>query len=60
MQSIFNLLLFTAILIMVNYLGFKFYTHEDLSKSQFYTLSPKTKDVAQKTRFAGHCHHPVE
>ena len=33
------------ILVMVNYLGFKHYTHTDLSESQFYALSPKTIDV---------------
>lgn len=48
MQSILNLLLVAAILAMVNYLGFKFYSHADLSKSQFYTLSPKTIDVLKK------------
>ena len=33
---------------MVNYVGFKHYTHKDLSQSQFYTLSPKTKDVLKE------------
>jgi ABC-type uncharacterized transport system involved in gliding motility auxiliary subunit len=45
LQSIFNLLLAFLILLIVNYLGFKHYDHQDLSQSQFYTLSPKTEDV---------------
>jgi len=48
LQSILNLLLFAAILGMVNYLGFKFYVHKDFSQSQFYTLSPKTIDILKK------------
>ena len=42
LHSVVTLVLFTAILLMVNYLGFKYYTHQDLSSSQYYTLSPKT------------------
>ena len=45
LQSILNVVLVFGILLMVNYLGFKYYTHKDLSLSQFYTLSPKTVDV---------------
>ena len=33
---------------MVNYIAFKYYTHRDLSESQYYTLSPKTLDVLKK------------
>jgi ABC-type uncharacterized transport system involved in gliding motility auxiliary subunit len=45
MQSALNLLLVIFILLVVNYIGFKYYSHRDLSTSQFYTLSAKTKDV---------------
>jgi ABC-type uncharacterized transport system involved in gliding motility auxiliary subunit len=48
LQSILNLVLVLAILVMVNYLGFKYYIHKDLSSSQYYTLSPKTKEVLKK------------
>ena len=48
MQSIVNLLLAAFIVVMVNYVGFKHYTHKDLSESQFYTLSQKTVDVVKK------------
>ncbi len=41
-QSILNLALLFAILVILNYLGFKHYRHVDLSASQFYTLSPET------------------
>jgi ABC-type uncharacterized transport system involved in gliding motility auxiliary subunit len=44
-QSIINLILAICIVAMINYVGFKHYTHKDLSTSQFYTLSPKTVDV---------------
>lgn len=44
-HSIANLIFAALILAMVNYWGFKHYTHKDLSESQFYTLSPKTVDV---------------
>lgn len=44
-HSLVRLILAALILIMVNYLGFKYYAHKDLSASQFYTLSPKTLDV---------------
>jgi ABC-type uncharacterized transport system involved in gliding motility auxiliary subunit len=44
-QSIINLVLAALILGMINYVGFKHFTHKDLSQSQFYTLSAKTKDV---------------
>jgi ABC-type uncharacterized transport system involved in gliding motility auxiliary subunit len=47
-HAIAKLILAAAILLMVNYLGFKYYTHKDLSTSQFYTLSPKTLDVLNK------------
>lgn len=44
-QSMINLVLFFGILIIINYLGFKYYYHRDFSASQYYTLSPKTKEV---------------
>ena len=47
-QSIINLILAALILVMVNYVGFKHYTHKDLSQSQFYTLSAKTKVVLKQ------------
>lgn len=43
--SAVNLVLVILLLLMVNYLGFKYYAHKDLSASQFYALSPKTKDI---------------
>jgi ABC-type uncharacterized transport system involved in gliding motility auxiliary subunit len=49
-----TLLLFAVILIVINILAFKYYYHRDLSQSQFYTLSPKTKDVLR------HLDSPVE
>jgi ABC-type uncharacterized transport system involved in gliding motility auxiliary subunit len=45
LQSALNLALAIFILLAVNYIGFKYYAHRDLSVSQFYTLSGKTKDV---------------
>jgi ABC-type uncharacterized transport system involved in gliding motility auxiliary subunit len=48
LQSAVNLALVIVILLIINYLGFKYYSHRDLSLSQFYTLSPKTDDVLQK------------
>jgi ABC-type uncharacterized transport system involved in gliding motility auxiliary subunit len=47
-QSAVNLVLVIFILLMVNYLGFKWYSHVDLSSSQFYTLSAKTREVLKK------------
>jgi ABC-type uncharacterized transport system involved in gliding motility auxiliary subunit len=47
-QSIINLVLAILIVGMVNYVGFKHYTHKDLSEAQYYTLSPKTLDVLQQ------------
>jgi ABC-type uncharacterized transport system involved in gliding motility auxiliary subunit len=47
-HSIVKLILAALILAMINYVGFKHYTHKDLSESQFYTLSPKTLDVLKK------------
>jgi len=44
-HSLIKLIAAAFILVMVNYVGFKHYTHKDLSQSQFYTLSPKTVDV---------------
>jgi ABC-type uncharacterized transport system involved in gliding motility auxiliary subunit len=46
-QSALNLVLVIFLLLCANYLGFKWYSHSDLSVSQFYTLSGKTKDVLQ-------------
>jgi len=48
LQSATNLALVIFILLIVNYVGFKHYSHVDLSTSQFYTLSPKTKEVLKK------------
>ena len=48
LQSALNLALVIFILLLVNFLGFKYYAHRDLSDSQFYTLSPKTKDILHK------------
>jgi ABC-type uncharacterized transport system involved in gliding motility auxiliary subunit len=48
LQSLTNLGLVTLIVIFINYIGFKHYHHQDLSQSQFYTLSEKTKDVLGK------------
>ena len=45
LQSALNLALVIFILLAVNYLGFKYYAHKDMSLSQFYTLSGKTRDV---------------
>jgi ABC-type uncharacterized transport system involved in gliding motility auxiliary subunit len=44
-QSALNLVLVIFLLLCANYIGFKYYSHTDLSVSQFYTLSGKTKDV---------------
>ncbi|MCE0498304.1 MAG: GldG family protein [Methylacidiphilales bacterium] len=43
-----TLVLAAAILLMVNYVGFKYYKHIDLSAAQLYSLSPKTKDILSK------------
>ena len=48
LHSIINLILAAGILVMINYVGFKHYLHKDLSQSQFYTLSEKTKEVLKK------------
>jgi ABC-type uncharacterized transport system involved in gliding motility auxiliary subunit len=48
LQSAINLTLVIIILLFINYLGFKYYSHQDISTSQFYTLSPKTVDVLGK------------
>jgi ABC-type uncharacterized transport system involved in gliding motility auxiliary subunit len=45
LHSFVKLVLALLILAMVNYVGFKHYTHKDLSESQFYTLSDKTREV---------------
>lgn len=47
-ESIFSLFLFAGVLILINYFGFKYYYHKDLSKSQYYTLSARTIDVLKK------------
>jgi ABC-type uncharacterized transport system involved in gliding motility auxiliary subunit len=47
-QSIINLILAVFIVGMINYVAFKHYVHKDLSQSQFYTLSPKTRDVLKQ------------
>jgi ABC-type uncharacterized transport system involved in gliding motility auxiliary subunit len=47
-QSLFNLLLFALIVGMINYYAFNKFEHKDLSQSQFYTLSQKTKDILKK------------
>jgi ABC-type uncharacterized transport system involved in gliding motility auxiliary subunit len=43
-----TLFLAAAILIMVNYVGFKYYKHIDFSAAQLYNLSPKTIDILGK------------
>jgi ABC-type uncharacterized transport system involved in gliding motility auxiliary subunit len=48
LQSVINLALAAIIVVLVNWLGFKYYEHKDLSASQYYTLSPKTKDLLDK------------
>ena len=48
LHSVVNLILAGLILVMINYVAFKHYTHKDLSQSQFYTLSEKTKEVLKK------------
>ncbi|HUB68488.1 MAG TPA: GldG family protein [Candidatus Methylacidiphilales bacterium] len=47
-HSVLTLVMAVAIVCMVNYVGFKYYKQIDLSKSQFYSLSPKTKDILAK------------
>jgi hypothetical protein len=47
-HSLARLVLAAFILVMVNYVGFKHFTHKDLSQSQFYTLSDKTVNVLKK------------
>ena len=47
-HSIVKLILAAFIVVMINFVGFKHYTHKDLSASQFYTLSPKTVDILKK------------
>ncbi|MCE0523529.1 MAG: GldG family protein [Methylacidiphilales bacterium] len=44
LHSIAKVILAAAIVVMINYAGFKRYYHQDLSASQYYTLSPKTVD----------------
>ncbi len=48
LQSTINLALAAVILVLVNWLGFKYYQHVDLSQSQYYTLSAKTKQELAK------------
>jgi ABC-type uncharacterized transport system involved in gliding motility auxiliary subunit len=48
LHSVANLILVALIVVFINYWGFKHYTHKDLSQSQFYTLSEKTKEVLIK------------
>ena len=48
LQSALNLVLVIFILAGLNYIGFKYYSHKDLSSSQFYSLSPKTAEVLNK------------
>jgi ABC-type uncharacterized transport system involved in gliding motility auxiliary subunit len=48
LQNLTNLALVALIVIIVNYLGFRHYHHQDLSASQFYTLSDKTRDILKK------------
>ena len=47
LHGIITLVIFALILGIINFLSFKHYWHQDLSQSQFYTLSPKTADVLQ-------------
>jgi ABC-type uncharacterized transport system involved in gliding motility auxiliary subunit len=48
LNGVITLVLAAVIVLMLNYVGFKYYKHIDLSSTQFYTLSPKTKDVLGK------------
>jgi len=48
LHSIAKLVLAGLILLMINYVAFKYYVHKDLSQSQFYTLSDKTREVLGK------------
>jgi len=48
LQSLLNLVLAAIIVVLINWLGFKYYKHTDLSQSQFYTLSAKTRDELAK------------
>jgi ABC-type uncharacterized transport system involved in gliding motility auxiliary subunit len=45
LHGLITLALFALIVGIVNFLSFKHYWHQDLSQSQFYTLSPKTIDL---------------
>lgn len=47
-HSAIKLILAALILAMVNYFAFKHYHHQDLSTSQYYTLSPKTTEILKK------------
>ncbi len=48
LQSVLNLLIAAVIFGLINWLGFRHYNHTDLSASQYYTLSAKTKDILAK------------
>jgi ABC-type uncharacterized transport system involved in gliding motility auxiliary subunit len=48
LQNLLKLALAVFILLLINMLGFKHYRHKDLSESQFYSISPKTRDVLKK------------
>jgi ABC-type uncharacterized transport system involved in gliding motility auxiliary subunit len=48
MQNMLKLALGVVIFVSINWLGFRHYKHVDLSASQYYTLSSKTKDELAK------------
>jgi ABC-type uncharacterized transport system involved in gliding motility auxiliary subunit len=48
LHIVIKLVLALLIVVLINYVGFKHYTHKDLSAAQLYTLSPKTTDILQK------------
>jgi ABC-type uncharacterized transport system involved in gliding motility auxiliary subunit len=47
-NALFNVALVIFIVIALNYIGFKYYQHIDLSASHFYSLSPKTVDILKR------------
>jgi ABC-type uncharacterized transport system involved in gliding motility auxiliary subunit len=47
-HNVLRLVLAAIIVLMLNYLGFTYYDHKDLSESQFYALSPKTVGILKK------------
>ena len=48
MQSMLKLVFAAAIFVFLNWIGFRHYNHVDLSASQYFTISSKTKDELSK------------